>query len=102
MFCVIRDLPNGNHWHDYVPKDEIIRGGLKPVTLNRSNAKSTFVQSTQMQTFLKTIQTQSCWYSLESSRGALSDEYPFARVSVIFRIFASFCIGQISHHQLKG
>ena len=72
------------------------------VVLNPSNAESTFVQSTQMQRFLKTIKTMSCWYSLESSRRALSDEYPFARVSVIFRIFASFCIGQISHQQLKG
>ena len=54
-----------------------------------SNAKATFVQSTQMQRFLKTIQTLSCWYSLESSHGALSDVYPFARVSVIFQ---DFCI----------
>ena len=29
----------------------------------------------------------------------LSDEYPYARVSVIF---ASFCTGQISHQQHKG
>ena len=31
----------------------------------------------------------SCWYSLESSCRVLSDEYPFARVSVIFQ---RFCI----------
>ena len=37
-----------------------------------------------------------------SSRWVLSDEYPFARVSIIFRIFASFHIGQISHQQHKG
>ena len=36
--------------------------------VNPSNAKATFVQSTPMQRFLKTIQTLSCWYSLESSR----------------------------------
>ena len=36
---------------------------------------------------LKTIQTLLCWYSLESSRRELSDEYPFARVSVIFQVF---------------
>ena len=31
------------------------------------------------------IQTLSCWYSLESYRWVLSDEYPYARVSVIFQ-----------------
>ena len=56
---------------------------------NPSNAEATFVQSTRTQIFLKTIQTLSCWYSLDSSRGVLSDEYPFARVSVIFQ---DFCI----------
>ena len=33
---------------------------------------------------LKTIWTLSSWYSLETSHRVLSDEYPFARVSVIF------------------
>ena len=42
------------------------------------------------------------WYSLDSSHWALSDEYPYARVPVIFRLFASFCYGQISHYQHKG
>ena len=42
------------------------------------------------------------WYSLDSSHCVLSDEYPFTRVSVILRVFASFCNGQISHHQHKG
>ena len=37
-----------------------------------------------MQTFLKTIVTLSQWYSLDSSRWVLSDEYPHARVPVIF------------------
>ena len=55
--------------------------------LNPSNAKATFIQSTRMQRFLKTIETLSCWYSLESSHWVLSDEYPFARVSVIFQFF---------------
>ena len=32
----------------------------------------------------------------------LSDEYPSARVSVVFKVFASFYIGQISHQQPKG
>ena len=36
------------------------------------------------QRFLKPILTLSCWYSLESSRRVLSNEYPCARVAVIF------------------
>ena len=52
---------------------------------------------------LKTIQTLSCWYSLDSSRWVLSDECPCARVSVIFQcFFASFCVGQISYQQHWG
>ena len=40
---------------------------------------------------------------MDSSRRVLSDEYPFARVSVIFHVFfASFCIGQIHSKQHKG
>ena len=35
--------------------------------LNPSKAKSTLVQSTRMQRFLKIIKTLSCWYSLDSS-----------------------------------
>ena len=58
-------------------------------TFNPFNATATFVQSTRIQRFLKTIQTLSCWYSLENSCRALSDEYPFARVSVILE---DFCI----------
>ena len=47
----------------------------------------------QEQRFLKNIYTLSCWYLLDSSRWALSDKYQCARVSVIFQVFASFCIG---------
>ena len=46
--------------------------------------------SSRMQIFLKNIQTLSCWYSLDSSRWVLSNEYPFVRVSIIIRFFASF------------
>ena len=56
--------------------------------LNPSNAEATFVQSTRTQRFLKISQTLSCWYSLESSRRVLSDEYPFSRVWVIFPGFS--------------
>ena len=55
--------------------------------VNPSNAEATFIQSTRTQIFSKTIETLSCWYSLESSRRVLSFEYPFARVSVIFLVF---------------
>ena len=56
-------------------------------SLNPSNAEATFIQSTMMQRFLKTILTLSCWFSLESSRWVLSDEYPYAEVSLIFQFF---------------
>ena len=48
--------------------------------VNPSNAETTYVQNTRKLRFLKTILTLSCWYSLESSRRVLSDEYLFARV----------------------
>ena len=54
-----------------------------------------------MQRFLKTAETLSCWYVLDSCRQVLSDEYSCARVSVIFQFFASICIGQISHKGFK-
>ena len=57
------------------------------LALNPFNAEATFIQCKRTQRFLKTIQTLSCWYSLEISRRVLSDEYPFARVSVIFQDF---------------
>ena len=47
--------------------------------------------------FLRTIQTLSCWYPLESSRQVLSDEYPFARFSVIFQLlfFHRFALAKL-------
>ena len=42
--------------------------------LNPSCAEAILIQSTMMQIFLKTIQTLSHWYSLESSCWVLSDE----------------------------
>ena len=53
--------------------------------LNLAYAEATFVQSTRIQRFLITL---SCWYLLESSHLVLSDEYPYARVSVIFQFFS--------------
>ena len=60
--------------------------------INPSNAEATFVQSTRKQRFLKIILTLSCWYSLDSSLRVLSDEYPFARVSVIFQFFLHYFV----------
>ena len=56
--------------------------------LKPSNAAvATLVQSTKMQRFLKIILTLSCWYSLDSSYWVLLNEYPYARVWVIFSPF---------------
>ena len=50
--------------------------------------------------------TLSCWYSLDSPHGVLSDEYPFATqlpwLQCFFRMFALFCMGQPSHQQHEG
>ena len=48
--------------------------------LNPSYAKATFAQKIRMQRLLNTIETLSCWYSLDSR--VLSDEYPYARVAI--------------------
>ena len=56
--------------------------------LNPFNAEATFIKGTITQIlFLKTFEILSCWNSLESSCWILSDEYPFARASVIFQLF---------------
>ena len=68
--------------------------------VNPSNAEATFVQSTRMQRFLKTILTLSCWYSLDSSHLVLSDEYPYTRVSVIF-VLAKLATSSFQAVQLK-
>ena len=56
------------------------------IRVNTSAAKVTFIQCTKKQRNMKIILTLSCWYSLESSCWALSDEYPFAMVSVISQL----------------
>ena len=42
----------------------------------KETAGAAFVQSTSTQIFLKPIHTLSSWYSIDSSGGVLSDEYP--------------------------
>ena len=71
--------------------------------VNPFNSEASFVQCTKKQKIMKIVLNQSCWYSLDSSRIVLSDEYPFARVSVISKGFShQFCIGQISHQEHKS
>ena len=62
---------------------------LSVAYVNPSNAEATFDQCTGTQKSLKTILTLSYWYSLDSPHRVLSNEYPYARVSVIF---PDFCI----------
>ena len=95
------------------PRGEIILGSalrgdvefrgsiLKRPLVNPPNAEATFVQSRRTQRCLKIIWTLSLWYSLDYC-WVLSYEYPYARVSVIFRGFALFYIGQISPQLHKG
>ena len=59
---------------------------------NPCNSEVTFIQITRTQRSLETLQTLSWWYSSKSSCSVLSDEYPFARVSIIFQDFQDFRI----------
>ena len=73
------------------------------LVLNPFNAEASFVQSTRTQRSLKTLLTLSSWYSLNSSRQVISDEYPFARCSVIFQVFYNFLYRpNYSHQRRKG
>ena len=45
-----------------------------------------------MQKIMKIIPTKSSGYSYESPRRELSDEYPFAKVSVIFKVFKNLFV----------
>ena len=67
---------------------------------NLSAAEATYVQNTRKERILKNLKTLSCWYSLDSFHGVLSDEYPYARGSVISDFLKSCCIGQISHYRV--
>ena len=74
----------------------------KQSTINPSNAEATFIQSTGRKDFGKP--SKPCHVCIH--RKALT-EYSkmsthFTGIQSFFRFFASFCIGQISHHQFKG
>ena len=67
--------------------------------LNPSNAEATFVhfKHKDAKIFESHLNRH---IGIHGSCGVFSDEYPCARVSVIFfRFFASFSIGQIRHQQ---
>ena len=76
-------------------------GGLN-MFLNPSKATATFIQSTRTQSFLKTILTLSCWYSLDSSRWALRWVPMCQGFNHFPSFFLSFSTDQVSHHQHKG
>ena len=67
--------------------------------LNPSNTRVTFIESTRMQDFWKYLNRVMLvfigWFSLSTLKWV-------CRVLVILQVFASFCIGQISHQQHKG
>ena len=71
-----------------------------PLTLSMLRLLSSKILKKQKS--LKTIQTLSCWYSFESSHWVLSDEYPFARVSVIFQHFLQQILWSNCPPALKG
>ena len=95
QFVKRREFPPGFRFLSHCDMTLAVESDAKPYSIlpfyfhfpfNPSNADATFVQSTQMQKNLKTLQTLSCWYSSECPLWVLSYEYPFARVSVIFQI----------------
>ena len=56
--------------------------------INPTDAEATLSQGTTMQSW-------SCWYSLDSSKWVLSDEYPYDRVSVIFSFLPHFLLSKL-------
>ena len=73
------------------------------IKLYPSNAGATFVQGTRTQKSLKTIWIPSCWYSLDSSRRVLSDEYQPVRVSVILQIWCMiFWLAKLGTTSIRG
>ena len=70
--------------HTAVQKYQIL---LNIIYFNPYNAEATFFLSIRMQRSLKTIETLSCWYSLDSSYCILSDEYPCTSVPAITQVF---------------
>ena len=59
------------------------------LTLNPSNAKANCHQKNKVVTIF-------------GNHLNISDEHPYAKVSIIFQFFASFYIGQISYQQHMG
>ena len=72
--------------------------------LNPSNAKAFFIQSTIMQRSLKTIRSKLCKVGIH--RKALAEFFQMSThvpgLQSFFRVFVSFCIGQICQQQHEG
>ena len=69
----------------------------RPEWINPSNAEATFVQSTRTQNLFENHLNPVILIFIGELllKQVLSDKYPYARLAIIFRVFASFCIGQI-------
>ena len=83
------------HFPAFIHHFRSAKSATRSIRVNPSDDEATFVLSTRTQRFSKSIQTLPCWYSLESFCWVPMSQ-GFSHFSVFF---ASFCIGQISHHQ---
>ena len=71
----------------HIQSTKMVAHHFNAFDINPFAAEVIFIQCTKKQIIMKIIGTRSHGYSYESSRWVLSDEYPFARVSVIFQVF---------------
>ena len=74
---------------------------LQHHTLNPYNAEATFIQSRRMQRFSKIIETLSSWYSLNSPRGVLSGEYPYAKVCHFSGFLHHFVLDKLATSSIR-
>ena len=63
-----------------------------------SNAEATFVSSTRMQRFLNTIQTLSCWYSLDSSQ---MTTYMPGFLPFLINVFNHFVLAKLATSSIR-
>ena len=85
-----------------------LSGSQVCMSVNPVDNAVTFVQCKKMQKIMKILLTKSFGYSYESPRQELSDEYPFAMVSVFFLgflhhfVFAKLATSSIMVNLLEG
>ena len=91
-YLALFDTSSTNRFADWYGLDNLTLLMLRLLSSNAQKSKKK----------MKIILTLSSWYSLESSCWALSDEYPFAMVSIICKLFVIVHVDQISHQQQKG